>query len=44
MSHEMSIITEIGTQSEPGWDASIAAGTCGLLTLYHTTAWAERMR
>ncbi len=44
MSHEMSIITEIETQSEPGWDASIAAGTCGLLTLYHTTAWAERMR
>ncbi len=35
---------EIAAEPEPGWEASIAAGTCGLLTMYHGLAWAERMR
>jgi len=38
------IAVETTAQPPANWDESIRQGTCAQLTLYHTVAWARRMR
>ncbi len=38
------IAVETTAQPPANWDDSIRQGTCAQLTLYHTVAWARRMR
>ena len=38
------IAVETTAQPPVNWDDSIRQGTCAQLTLYHTVAWARRMR